>query len=67
MGVQGPVGGGVGHVLEERPVGLLFHVAADLAGGLVTDGVGEEKGSCRRIDALVVPRERVGMEKAAGA
>lgn len=74
QGMHGPVGGGVGDVVEEGLVGVAFRVFADVADGVVGDGVGVVPGAVGLVvgivlggDEGVVAGEGVGVEEGTGA
>ena len=67
--VQRPVRRGIGHVLEERRVGMLSVVVADEAHRLVADRIGVEESVSTglMLGIRVAARQRVGVVEAAGA
>ena len=72
--VHGPVGGGVGDVVEEGFFGVLFEMGFEVFDGVVGDGVGVIPGSFGLVfgvvfgrDLGVVAGEGVGVEEGAGA
>ena len=63
MGMQWPMRRRVGGVEEERCVGSVYSVFADVVGGMVADRVGEEEilGQTLDVDGIVVPSQRFGL------
>ena len=60
VGVERPVGRGVGDILEEGGVRMGLGVPPELICGLVADGVGEEELAWGGVDALVVAGQGAG-------
>ena len=56
-GVHGPVGGGVGDVVEEGFFGMLFEVAVDVVDGIVGDRVGVIPGALWLVAGVVLGRD----------